>query len=325
MIRTWLTDTFGLRAPLAAATMAGPADGRFAAAGGAAGILGGLGVAPSASADWVAEQAAVAGAAGGPYCIGLTAWALDRDDAPLEAALAARPAAIGIGFGDIAPYVARVRAAGIPVLTQVGTTEQAQAAAAAGVDAIIARGGEGGGHGYDRVATLPLLQSVLQAVDVPVLAGGGIATARGLAAVLAAGAVGAWVGTALATCRESAWPDDVVARVARAGEGGTRYAHVFDAASQAGWPSEIGGRAVLNDFLSRWDGRESELDDAARSAFRDSFASRDFSTLPVYAGQGSALLDGRRRPLAEVVTELAGAEPYLLGAASLVAPDEDRS
>lgn len=319
MINTWLTGSFGLRVPVAAATMAGPSDGRFAAAGAAAGILGGLGVGPAATADWVAEQAAIAGAAGGPYCIGLMAWALDRDDTPLVAAIAARPAAIGLSFGDIAPYVARAHDAGIPVLSQVGTTEQAGAAVAAGADAVIARGGEGGGHGYDRVATLPLLQSVLEAVEVPVLAGGGIATARGLAAVLAAGAAGAWVGTALATCQESAWPDDVAARLADTAEGGTRYAHVFDVASQAGWPAEIGGRAVANDFLQRWFGHETDLDDRARMAFRDSFASRDLDTMPVYAGQGSALLDGRRRPMAELVADLARAEQHLVDAAALVA------
>jgi len=318
MISTWLTDTFGLRVPVAAATMAGPADGTFAAAGAAAGILGGLGVGPASTGDWVRDQAAIARHDGGPYCIGLMAWALDRDDAPLAAAIAARPAAIGISFGEIGPYVARVRDAGIPVISQVGTTAQALAAEAAGADAVVARGGEGGGHGYDRVATLPLLQSVLTAVKVPVLAGGGIATARGLAAVLAAGAVGAWIGTALATCRESAWPDDVVARLGSVGEGGTRYGHVFDRASQAGWPAEIGGRAVRNEFLEAWYGRESELGEAERVAFRESFATRDFSTMPVYAGQGAALLDEQRRPIAELVTELAGAEEHLARVAGLL-------
>ncbi|MFW6598584.1 NAD(P)H-dependent flavin oxidoreductase [Propionibacteriaceae bacterium Y2011] len=320
MIRTWLTDTFGLDVPVAAATMAGPSDGGFAAAGAAAGILGGLGVGPSATAEWVVEQAARAGAGGGPYCIGLMAWALDRDPGPLESALAARPAAIGVSFGDIGPYVARIRDAGIPVLSQVGTTAQARAAVDAEVDAVIARGGEGGGHGYDRVATLPLLQAVLDAVDVPVLAGGGIATARGLAAVIAAGAAGAWVGTALATCRESAWPDDLVARLAEADEDGTRYGHVFDQASRAGWPTEIGGRAVANDFFARWLGRESELTDTQRQAFRDSFTDRDFSTMPIYAGQGSALFDGRRRPVAEIVADLARAEQLLVRAAGRVRP-----
>ena len=76
-------------------------------------------------------------------------------------------------------------------------------AANSGVDVIVARGAEGGGHGEPLVGTLPLLEGVLDAVSVPVLAAGGIASGRGLAAVLAAGASGAWMGTAFAAATES--------------------------------------------------------------------------------------------------------------------------
>lgn len=311
MITTWLTRTFDRTVPVAAATMAGVADGRFAAAGTEAGILGGLGIGPSATGDWVREQLAIADRAAGPYCVGLMAWALERDATPYEIVLESRPAAVCVSFGDISPWVAALREVGTVVLSQVGTTEQARAAQAAGVDAVIARGGEGGGHGYDRVATLPLLQSVLDTVTVPVLAAGGIATARGLAAVLAAGAVGAWVGTALATCAESAWLDDVTTRLGEVGEDQTRYGHVFDTASRAGWPAEIGGRAVANPFYDTWVGRLDEMDGTARDQFRAAPTTRDLDTLSIYIGQGVGMLDGRRRPISEVVSELAAAEELL--------------
>ena len=86
----------------------------------------------------------------------------------------------------------------------------------------MARGAEGGGHGQPTIGTLPLLESVLDAVDVPVLAAGGITTGRGVAAVLAAGASGVWLGTAFAACPESLISDPQAGAAAclRDGHGG---------------------------------------------------------------------------------------------------------
>ena len=91
----------------------------------------------------------------------------------------------------------RVHDAGIPTVTQVYDSTGARRAVDAGVDILVARGSEGGGHGENKLGLLPLLDAVLDAVSVPVLAAGGVASARSLAAVLAAGASGAWVGTAI--------------------------------------------------------------------------------------------------------------------------------
>ena len=93
---------------------------------------------------------------------------------------------------------------------------------------LVARGGEGGGHGRNDVATLPLLQAVLDAVTVPVLAAGGIGTARGLAAVLAAGAAGAWVGTAFLACTEAATSAGARELLLTAADTDTVYGRVFD-------------------------------------------------------------------------------------------------
>src|SRR3954451_12540510 len=204
-MRTWLTDRLGLDLPLVSAPMAGAAGGRLAGAVSAAGALGTVGAGPGASPAWFAAQAEAARAAAGerPVGIGLLAWGLEQEAAQLDAVIACRPALVSVSYGDYPRFVPALRDAGILVATQVGTPDEALAAAASGVDLIVARGGEGGGHGRDDVATLPLLQLVLDAVDLPVLAAGGIANARGLAAVLAAGAVGAWVGTAFLACPEA--------------------------------------------------------------------------------------------------------------------------
>ncbi len=320
IIETELTRRFGLEIPVVAASMAGAADGRFAAAASRAGILGTVGVGGTASGAAVRREIEVASAPGRPVGVGLMAWALPRRRDQLDAVLATAPALVSVSFGDFRPYVDVLQAAGCAVVAQVGSVEQALRAEDAGVDLVVSRGSEGGGHGFDTVATLPLLQGVLERVKIPVLAAGGIGTARGLAAVLAAGAAGAWVGTAFVSCRESAWPDDQVARLGEADESSTAYGHVFDVASAVGWPPEIGGRTIRNAFFDRWEGRESELsqDSEAVAAFRRAPGDRDFATMPLYIGQGVGLLDGSRPAVAEVVGRLAGAAALLRAAAGLV-------
>ncbi len=96
-----------------------------------------------------------------------------------------------LSFGDPAPYVQRVHDAGAVVISQINTLEDLRVVEAAGVDAVVAQGHEAGGH-TGRIGTLPLLQEVLESTELPVLAAGGIGSGRGLAAVLAAGGVGAW-------------------------------------------------------------------------------------------------------------------------------------
>ncbi len=314
----WLAARFGVSVPVLNAPMGGAAGGELAAAVSAAGGLGMIGVTGSSEAAWILEQRRVASAGDRPYGIGLTAWSLaDRPhllDSVLDEAQRL-PALVSLSYGAYEPHVDRLHDAGVAVTTQAGTVADARQAVDAGVDLVVARGGEGGGHGRNLVATLPLLQAVLEEVPVPVVAAGGVATARGLAAVLAAGAAGAWVGTAFLTCAESMFPDDMVRRLAEADETSTRYAHVFDQASQAGWPTDIGGRALRNEFLDTWFGREEEIDEDARERFRAAPGRRDLSTIPVYAGQGVGLLDGHRRPAADVVAELGRAVARLRDAA----------
>jgi nitronate monooxygenase len=312
MIDTWLTETFGLAVPVVGAPMAGPGEGTLAAAVSAAGGLGMVGVNASRTPQWVIEQAAVAAAAGAPYGIGLMAWALERDEAQLDAVLQVRPALVSVSFGAFEAYVDRVRDAGLRVTVQAGTVDEARRAEAAGADFVVARGAEGGGHGRNDVGTLPLLQAVLEAVDVPVVAAGGIGTARGLAAVLAAGAAGAWVGTALLTTHEAGTSPAARERLLAAEDTGTAYGRVFDVAQRLGWPEEYGGRALRNGFFDRWENRLDELagDDAAAEQLRDAQREQDHDVAYVYAGQGAGLLT-EQRSVADVLADLARAEDLL--------------
>src|SRR5438270_733716 len=151
-------------------------------------------------------------------------------------------------------------------------------------------GGVSGGRlaaavsGAGGIATRPLLQAVLEAVDVPVLAAGGISNARGLAAVLAAGAAGAWVGTAFLACPEGDHPQAYRDAVLAAGETDTIYSRVFDIGRGIPWPQRFGGRALSTEFAERWRGRESELEQAGER----------FDAPVFWAGEGVAQIEAGR-------------------------------
>ncbi|MBV9098219.1 MAG: nitronate monooxygenase, partial [Frankiaceae bacterium] len=273
--------------------------GALAAAVSAAGGLGLVGFA-SGTADQLQAELQTASASGKSYGVGFLAWVLAENDEPLDAAMESDAALISVSYGPYAPYVERAQAAGKLVATQVGTLDDARAALAIGVDVLVVRGGEGGGHGRNEVATLPLLQAVLDTVDVPVLAAGGIATGRGVAAVLAAGAAGAWVGTAFAVATEATTTGDAKRAIAAAGLADTTYTTVLDIGRGSGWPSEFGGRALNHPYAEKWHGREDEL--RANPEPMDAPA--------VWAGQAAGLV-ARPRSAADIVAELATAERYL--------------
>lgn len=299
VLRTWLTDRFDLSVPVVLAPMAGVAGGALAAAVSAAGGLGVVGIGYD-EPEFITAEAETARASGRPFGIGLIAWVADASPAMIEAAIDARPQLLSLSFGEYARHVDAAHRADIPVVTQAGTVDDARRAVDAGVDIVVARGSEGGGHGRGVVATLPLLQGVLDAVDVPVLAAGGIAGPRGLAAVLAAGAAGAWVGTAFLACTEGQNSAAARAAVVGAGETDTVYTTVLDIGRGIPWPSEFGGRALRNAFADRWHGREQELRAEGVRAEEP----------VVWAGEAVGLVR-EERSAASVVRELAGAEELL--------------
>jgi len=283
--------------------MAGPGKGRLAHAVSEAGGFGMFGVDSVASEEWIREQAAVAGAGGTSYGVGLMGWAQAEAPWQLETVLDLKPALVSVSFGDLSP-VGRLRDAGILTATQVCALPDLDAAHEAGVDLVVVRGAEGGGHGRNAMATLPLLQMVLDRTPLPVLAAGGILNRRGLAAVLAAGAEGAWVGTAFLACVEASGSPSTKAHLLASSE--TGYGRVFDVAQQYAWPREYGGRAVANAFFDEWVGHEDEMDEAARARHREGMAAKDYGVAHVYAGQGVAALS-QELTAAEVVAEFARA------------------
>ncbi|MGI5218719.1 NAD(P)H-dependent flavin oxidoreductase [Nocardia sp. CA-290969] len=292
MLSTPWSRDMGLRAPIVNAPMGGVAGGRLAAAVTAAGGLGMIGMGSAGTVAALTGELELLGEVSGPFGIGLVDWVLARESGLLDTALAARPALISIGFTDDFDWVNRLHRHGVAAATQVYDAEQARRAADAGVDVLVARGAEGGGHGEPLLGTLPLLDAVLDAVDVPVLAAGGISTGRSLAAVLAAGAAGAWMGTRLSICAEALTPPGARAALARATATDTVATRVFDIAQNLTWPARFPSRVLRNDFTRQWAGREADLarTPAAHESVAAAMAADDPDIAPVDAGQGVGVL-----------------------------------
>ena len=169
---------------------------------------------------------------GGPVGVGFFAFDLPGMTRELELA-AARARVVDMSWGDPDPVVVnRIHAGGALAFWQVGSLEEALAAAGAGCDVVVAQGVEAGGHVRGTTPLLRLLAQVVPAVDVPVVAAGGIATGAALAAALNAGAAGARVGTRfLASAESGAHPEYIAALLAASAEDTVRTT-----AFAEGWP-----------------------------------------------------------------------------------------
>ncbi|WP_336660752.1 NAD(P)H-dependent flavin oxidoreductase [Leucobacter sp. USHLN153] len=319
-VTEWARD-LGLRVPVVCAPMGGAAGGELATAVSRAGGLGMIGMGSAASVPALERELAalgedIGGVDGHPFGIGLVAWGIERDRVLFERALAAGPALVSVSFGDWvgaerAPeWIAAVHDVGAVAVTQAATAEEAERAAEAGVDVIVARGREGGGHGDHQEPRDELLQAVLAVVDVPVLAAGGIVTATDLERVLDAGAAGAWVGTAFAACAEALTPPAAREVMFASDAGDTLVTRVFDVALELPWPSRFPERLIRTPFIDRWHGRANELarDAAARAEFRAAVEAGDYTVVPVDAGEGVGRIE-RLRTAAEVIEALTAPTP----------------
>ena len=305
-LRTAFTELLGLRHPIALAPMGGSAGGALAAAVGNAGGLGLLG-GGNGNRNWLArELPVVTSGTRGPWGVGFQSWAVDA--ATVELALESRPTAVMLSFGDPRPLAGPVLASGATLIIQVTSLDEARQALDVGADVIVAQGTEAGGHGarhgWSTLAFTPVVADL--AAPVPVLAAGGIADGRGVAAALALGAAGALVGTRLlATAEALEDPAAKKAIVDASGEDTERSA-VLDIARGSRWPREYTGRTLAHPFLDEWRDREDELaaSPAARSDYQLGVASGELPPQPVWASQAIDLITDLP-PAAEVVASLA--------------------
>jgi len=264
MIRTRFTQMFGLQYPLMSAPMAMHSGGRLAAAVSKAGALGSFGgIHRTGGPDWLTgEIGRIRSETDRPFGVGFITNFIPMFTPLFDAALEAKPSVIAFSFGSPGPYAEKARAAGAKVMCQVQSMTHAREAVAAGADILVAQGNEAGGH-TGTMNLLPLLVSVLEAFpDIPVLASGGIASGRALAAVLAAGADGAWAGTAfLATPECVEIPDEHKQTIVQSDGEDTIYTRAYDVLWGQPWPEGIAERVQRNKFTDEWHGRETEITD----------------------------------------------------------------
>lgn len=295
MIATRLTQELDLRHPIVLAPMAFAAGGALAAAVSRAGGLGLIG-GGYGEESWLREQ--FAAASGERVGVGFITWSLQKSPSLLTEVLKYRPVAVMLSFGDPRPFADEIRAAGSKLICQCQDLGHVRDAVEVGADVVVAQGSEAGGHGALR-GTLSFVPEVADLLSVRsprtmLLAAGGIADGRGLAACLALGADGVLVGTRLWASREALVSKGHHESILNTDGDGTLRTRVPDIARELPWPRGFTARIRRNAFTDRWHGREEELErDVAVQGprYRNAFAAGDAENTAVWFGEAAGLID----------------------------------
>ncbi|MEB3062397.1 NAD(P)H-dependent flavin oxidoreductase [[Mycobacterium] zoologicum] len=316
MLHTRFTEIFGLRYPIMSAPMAMHSGASIAAAVSSAGALGSFGGMNPSGPEWIrGEVTAVRAATDRPFAVGFITPFLQFGAPLFEATLDTAVPVVMFSFSDPRPWIERAAQAGARTICQVQTLADADLAAEAGADVLVAQGTEAGGH-TGSMSLLPLLSAVVaRHPDIPVLAAGGITAGPALAAALTAGADGAVLGTAFLATPEAVQVRDVHKDLIVASDGGdTVRTRAFDIVSGLPWPESIGERVRRNRFTAEWDEREAELTERREEfAGQNPFLVEDPNpeTEPIAYGQGAGSIDAVR-PAAEVLERICGAAEQVL-------------
>jgi len=300
--------------------MAGVSGGALAAtvsnAGGLGLIGGGYG-----DANWLMREFEAAGDV--RIGVGFITWSLARKPHLLGLALDRNPAVLMLSFGNFKPFLHRVRDTQTKLIVQVQTLDQAREAVGVGVDAIVAQGTEASGHGGTR-STLPFVPAVVDiAQGIPVIAAGGIADGRGLAAAIALGASGALCGSTFFASGESLASKNAKQAAVRGSGDDTERSFVFDMARGLDWPSDWNLRTMRNAFTRQWsadiDGLTQNLA-AEKERFEASRTADDTDVAAVIVGEAADLIRSREPAQATLHRMISQAEHRLRRVGQLVEP-----
>ena len=323
---TRLTELFGLRYPIVCAPMALVTGGRLAAAvsnAGGLGIVGGgyaglLGGEPD-----LAEELAMVGAQ--RFGIGFITWALARAPAALDQALERGPHCVFLSFGDPRPFAEVIRRSGAKLICQVQSLRHVDEALEAGASVIVAQGTEAGGHGARR-STFPFVPEVADYLArhspaTVLLAAGGIADGRGLAAAVMLGADGVLVGTRFWASAEALTPAAFTNRADRATGDDTVRTKSIDRLRGTPWPDEFSFRVLTNQFTEEWAERETEAAAAFGSlaaAYAGARSRQDLDMVATVAGECVGLIHDRPPAGAIIEAMMAQARALMIRGATLV-------
>lgn len=316
MLYTRLCDLLGIQHPIISAPMAGSAGAALAAAVSAAGGLGMIG-AGTETPGWLVDQIQqVRAQTDRPFGVGFITSAAETEGL-MEIALEHQVPVLAHSFADASAHIRIAREAGAKTIVQVQSVAQARAAAEAGADVIAAQGMEAGGHTGMANAVLPLVPSVIDAVgDVPVVAAGGIADGRGIAAVLMLGAEGVWLGTRFVASLEATTAEWAKQQIVDAVGEDFVLTRVYDIVRETPFPSDIGERIMRNDFTAVWLGREDEVLEqkaALRATLDAAGKAGERGMARVLAGNSAGLVHGIE-PAAEIVRRLVAETEAILRA-----------
>lgn len=307
-LQTPVCELLGIQLPIFQAGMSTYTTPELVAAvsnAGGLGIIGGL----SRDADELRDEILkVRQLTSRPFGVNHVVSQLDSD--AIDVTLELGVPVLSLAWGKADEIVRRAHDAGMKVIHQVNTPEEAGRAASDGADVIVAQGAEGGGH-VGAMSTLPLVPQVIDVVNgVPVLAAGGIADGRGLAAVLMLGAQGALIGTRFLATPEARGRGHSKDAILNALGSQTMASKFFDDVLGLRWPGAL-VRSIRNPLLDRWAQRQQDWALAAeqiRPSLEAALAAGDF----VIAGESSGLIHDIV-PAGELVARIAREAEALLG------------
>ncbi len=306
-LNTRFTQRFELNTPIALAPMALATGGALAAACAQAGALGLVGGGYGDLA-WTQREYALAmellkddATSHARLGCGFITWKLDENAQALDWVLTQKPCAIMLSFGDPRPYAARIQAAGAQLICQVQRLDQVPHAIEAGAAVIVAQGGEAGGHGANALegrSTFTLVPEIADylaahAPDTLLLAAGGVADGRGLAAALMLGADGALIGSRLWATTESLAATGAKTQATHTSGDGTARSEVFDILRRKNWPAPYDFRAIRNDLHRALETDIAGLKanpDAARTDYDAGVKAADFTRAHATVGESVGLI-----------------------------------
>jgi NAD(P)H-dependent flavin oxidoreductase YrpB (nitropropane dioxygenase family) len=317
MIHTRICDLLGIGHPVVLGGMGTATSAPLVAAVSNAGGLGTLGTSLLSGAQVRDEVATIRAATEKPFGINHLLFRITEEG--FLATLESRPAVIAFAWAhskqDLGEYFRRAHDAGAKVMYMAGEVPLAVKASEAGADVIVAQGTEGGGH-VGWMASMSLVPMVVEAVaPLPVLAAGGIADGRGLAAALALGADGVLLGTRMMATPESPIHPNLKQAIVRSDGHDTVLTEIPDIATGHVWPGAM-ARAQRNAFIEQWAGREWALRQCYREVGKAALDARragDADNAPLLFGQDAGLIDAVR-PAGEIVRSMvAEAEEIIRG------------
>ena len=301
------TARFSLTTPIALAPMALASGGTLAAACAQAGALGliggGYGDLAWSQREYQLAQSLLTQDADASIRLGcgFITWKLDESTEALDWVLTQKPCAIMLSFGDPRPYAERIAKSGAALICQVQRFDQVPLALEAGAEVIVAQGGEAGGHGANATegrSTFTLVPEIADYLnshspDTLLLAAGGVADGRGLAASLMLGADGVLMGSRLWATKESLAPLGAKELAVRTDGDGTARSEVFDILRRKNWPTPYNFRAIRNTLHREWENRVAELKgnpEAARQVYDAGVQQDDFTRAHATVGEGVGLI-----------------------------------